>query len=140
MPDTWTPIFDLSTPEKIEKYTQTTESAIDSVIRCIKARHTNRHMSPRTPAWITQLIAQPLYNHHVRRTSHFHVEDRCIGCGLCVQKCPVQAIEMRNKKPVWIKDQCVMCLGCLHRCPSFAIQYGRRTARHGQYTNSNVKL
>ena len=60
MPDTWTPIFDLSTPEKIEKYTQTTESAIDSVIRCIKARHTNRHMSPRTPAWITQLIAQPL--------------------------------------------------------------------------------
>lgn len=60
MPDTWTPIFDLSTPEKIEKYTQTTESAIDSVIRCIKARHTYRHMSPRTPAWITQLIAQPL--------------------------------------------------------------------------------
>lgn len=60
MPDTWTPIFDLSTPEKIAKYTQTTESAIDSVIRCIKARHTNRHMSPRTPAWLTQLIAQPL--------------------------------------------------------------------------------
>ena len=140
MPYTWTPIFDLSTPEKIAKYTQTTESAIDSVIRCIKARHTNRHMSPRTPAWITQLIVQPLYNHHVRRTSHFHVEDRCIGCGLCAQKCPVQAIEMRNKKPVWIKDQCVMCLGCLHRCPRFAIQYGRRTARHGQYTNPNVKL
>ena len=61
MPDTWTPIFDLSTPKKIAKYTQTTESAIDSVIRCIKARHTNRHMSPRTPAWITQLIAQPLF-------------------------------------------------------------------------------
>ena len=61
-------------------------------------------------------------------------------CGKCLRACPVQAIEMRNKKPVWIKDQCVMCLGCLHRCPSFAIQYGRRTARHGQYTNSNVKL
>ena len=56
------------------------------------------------------------------------------------KKCPVQAIEMQNKKPVWIKDQCVMCLGCLHRCPRFAIQYGRRTARHGQYTNPNVKL
>ena len=140
MADTWTPIFDLSTPEKVAKYTQNTEAEIDSIICNVKERHTNRRMSPCTPAFITEWIAEPLYNKKVRRTAHFCVEDGCIGCGLCARKCPVQAIEMRNKKPVWVKDKCVMCLGCLHRCPKFAIQYGKNTKKHGQYTNPNVKI
>lgn len=69
------------------------------------------------------------------RTSHFTVEDTCVGCGLCARNCPVSAIEIREKKPVWVKDECVMCLRCLHHCPKFAIQYGKRTKQHGQYTH-----
>ena len=140
MVDTWTPIFDLSTPEKVEKYTKKTETEIDGIICGIKERRTNKHMSPRTPAILTELIAQPLYDKKVRLTSNFHVEDCCIGCGLCAKKCPVQAIRMQDAKPVWVKEKCVMCLGCLHRCPRFAIQYGSRTKNHGQYTNPNVKV
>ena len=140
MADTWTPIFDLSTPEKVAKYTKNTEDEIRSVIRSVKERSTNRYMSPRTPAFITEWIAEPIYNSKVRRTMNFHVEDTCIGCGLCAKKCPVQAIEIQDKRPVWIKDKCVMCLGCLHRCPKFAIQYGKNTKKHGQYTNPNVKV
>lgn len=140
MADTWTPIFDLSTPEKVAKYTKNTETEISSIIRNIKERNTNRYMSPRTPAIFTELIAQPLYDRKVRCTSNFRVQDNCVGCGLCAKKCPIQAIEMQNKRPVWIKDKCVMCLGCLHRCPKFAIQYGKNTKKHGQYTNPNVTV
>lgn len=140
MADTWTPIFDLSTPEKAARYMRNTEAEIDSVIRRVKERYCNRHMSPRTPAFITDWIAEPIYNNKVRRTAHFHVESTCIGCGLCAQKCPVQAIEMRDRKPLWVKEKCTMCLGCLHRCPRFAIQYGRNTRKHSQYTNPNVKV
>lgn len=140
MVDTWTPIFDLSTPEKVARYTKNTEAEIDAVIRSVRERRTNRRMTPRTPAFITEWIAAPLYNNRVRRTAHFRVEDTCIGCGLCAGKCPVQAIELREKRPVWVKEKCVMCLGCLHRCPKFAIQYGARTKNHGQYTNPHVKL
>lgn len=44
MPDTWTPIFDLSTPEKVAAFSKTTEAEIDAAIRKIGERHTNRHM------------------------------------------------------------------------------------------------
>jgi len=64
----------------------------------------------------------------------------CIGCGLCVRRCPVRAIEIQNKKPVWVKEKCVMCLGCMHHCPKFSIQYGKHTKGHGQYANPNVTL
>ena len=140
MPDTWTPIFDLSIPDKVAKYTKNTDAEISRVIQSVRERRTNRHMSPRMPVWITAWFARPLYNRKVRRTANLHVEDSCIGCGLCAGKCPVQAIEMRNKQPVWVKEKCVMCLCCLHHCPKFAIQYGSRTKNHGQYTNPNVKL
>ena len=140
MADTWTPIFDLSTPEKVAKYTKNTEAEISSIIRSVKERNRNRYMSSHTPAFITEWIAEPIYNNKVRRTINFRVEDTCIGCSLCARKCPVQAIEMQGKRPVWIKNKCVMCLGCLHRCPKFAIQYGKNTKKHGQYTNPNVTV
>lgn len=103
-------------------------------------RRTNRHMRPRTPVLLTKLFAGPVYDRRARRTANLHVEESCIGCGLCARNCPVQAIAMQEKRPVWVREKCVMCLGCLHRCPKFAIQYGSRTKKHGQYINPNGKV
>lgn len=139
MADTWTPTYDLSTPEKVEQFTKSTEDEIASVVAHIKNRDHGQFMDHRAPALLAA-IGKLLYE-NTRKTKHLHVEDTCIGCGMCAKKCPVSAIEMRDKKPVWVKDRCVMCLGCLHRCPKFAIQYGNeKTKEHGQYTNPNVKV
>lgn len=45
---------------------KTTEKAIEDVISRVKKHYTNKHMFPRTPAILTELIAQPLYNRKVR--------------------------------------------------------------------------
>lgn len=140
MPDTWTPVFDLSNLKKLAKINQQAEAEIEELIRQVKNRVTGKHMDLTTPVF-TGMIGQYLYNSRTRRTINLSVNDACIGCGLCAKKCPVQAIEIRNKKPIWVKDRCVMCLGCLHRCPKFAIQYGNgKTAKHGQYTNPYEKI
>lgn len=133
MVDTWTPLFDLSDKEKCQRQTLAAEPRIDTVARLVADR--------RRTAWgrraLPPLLARWEYAHYPsqRATRHFSVTPQCTGCGRCARKCPAGAITMADGRPVWTKAQCFCCLGCLHRCPAFAIQYGRRTARHGQFVH-----
>ncbi len=139
MPDNWTPIFDLSNPDEVKKQNEEAEVALEKLLKRIEVRETGNHMEKKTPYFLFP-ITNAFLNKE-RQTKHFYVEDSCIGCGLCAKKCPVQAIEIKDKKPVWVTDQCALCLGCLHRCPKFAIQYGNgKTKEHGQYKNPNTRI
>lgn len=132
MPDTWTPAYDLSNQAHVKEINEKAEPQIDFILNQIKNRTKGDFMQRKVPV----LIAKCFYNMEydsMRKTSHFAVEDTCIGCGLCVKNCPVSAIDLLDKKPIWNKERCVMCLSCLHHCPKFAIQYGKRTKNHGQY-------
>lgn len=138
MPDTWTPIFNLTDREKVQRINEKAESQIDAIIDHIKSTERGNFMKARLPMFAVKLY-RPNYEKR-RQTKYFTVEDSCIGCGLCENLCPDHAIEIHSKRPVWVKDQCVMCLGCLHRCPEFSIQYGTKTKKHGQYLNPYVKV
>lgn len=135
MPDTWTPVFDLSNAAKVAKTNEKAEQYIDKAIENIRKRNKGNFMQHKIPKF-TKIFYKSAYD-HLRHTKNFTVDDTCISCGLCQKKCPVSAIELQNGKPVWIKDTCTMCLGCLHRCPKFSIQYGKNTRKHGQYRNPN---
>lgn len=140
MVDTYTPIFDISTKQKQDRFTKNTETEIEYVIESISKREHKKHMKNEAPSFIVNSITQPLYDNKKRFTKRLSLNENCIGCGLCAKKCPVQAIKIQDKRPVWVKDKCVMCLGCLHRCPKFAIECGNKTKKHGQYQNPNVKI
>jgi Fe-S-cluster-containing hydrogenase component 2 len=48
-------------------------------------------------------------------------EEKCTGCGLCVNVCPEDAISMVNDKAVIDVNKCSECKGCYHVCPQGAI-------------------
>ncbi len=131
MPDNWTPVFDLTNAEEVAEINRKADEEIDGIIRKIKMSIDGDHVNDKLGKFME--VVCPGFYKTLSKTSHLHVEDTCIGCGLCAKNCPVNAIEMVGSKPAWIKKNCAMCLGCLHRCPKFAIQYDDKTKNHGQY-------
>ncbi len=129
MPDTWTPIYDLSDKDKIIKRNREADKTAEKITKKIIKKKNGNFDSRRIP--FSDYFYKDYEN--LRRTSSLSVENSCIGCGLCAKECPENAIEIQNEKPVWVKEKCAMCLGCLHRCPQFAIQRGENTKKHGQY-------
>ena len=131
MPDNWTPVFDLTNAEVVAENNRKADEEIDGIIRKIKMGVEGDHVGDKLGKFME--VVYPGFYKTLSKTSHLHVEDTCIGCGLCAKNCPVNAIKMVGGKPAWTKKNCVMCLGCLHRCPKFAIQYDDKTKNHGQY-------
>lgn len=52
----------------------------------------------------------------------FRVSSECISCEKCAQRCPLNNIQMENKKPVW-NGNCTHCMACIAGCPKTAIEY-----------------
>lgn len=45
-----------------------------------------------------------------------YVEEKCVGCGLCVSACRQKALELKNKKIIFDVEKCVDCGGCVRAC------------------------
>jgi ferredoxin len=50
-------------------------------------------------------------------------EDMCVGCGVCVNECPVNAISMENGKAKINMSKCIRCKKCHDICPQKAIKH-----------------
>ncbi|MDD6229911.1 MAG: flavodoxin domain-containing protein, partial [Lactimicrobium massiliense] len=96
------PVLSLQEDEMLGIVTPTYFWQLPSFVRAFLERLqlTGNQMARRIP-YLLHRLADPAYS-KARRTSHFHVEDTCIGCHLCERNCPVQAIQIKDGKPVWV--------------------------------------
>jgi NAD-dependent dihydropyrimidine dehydrogenase PreA subunit len=53
--------------------------------------------------------------------------DRCVGCGQCVEICPVQVIKMEGDFPMIDRDWCIGCGVCAVPCPASAVKLVRKS-------------
>ncbi|MDH5449897.1 MAG: 4Fe-4S binding protein [Candidatus Bathyarchaeota archaeon] len=50
-------------------------------------------------------------------------EEKCDGCGSCVDVCPVEVLEIvEEKSKVKNPDECLACRACEVQCPNTSIE------------------
>ena len=77
----------------------------------------------------------------LRRKSRYIIEDKCNGCGVCAQKCPIEAVDTYNeglgkRSAIYVeypqavplkymidREKCIGCGTCYEICKANAIQY-----------------
>jgi len=47
--------------------------------------------------------------------------EKCTGCGVCVDVCPLEAISLNDGMAVIDEDTCTDCSLCVNECPNDAI-------------------
>ncbi len=51
----------------------------------------------------------------------YQIGDECVGCGTCVDECPLSAIAEKEDKYEILPDKCDGCAKCVEVCPVEAI-------------------
>ena len=77
----------------------------------------------------------------LRRKSRYIIEEKCNGCGVCAQKCPIEVVDMYNeglgkRSAIYVeypqavplkymidREKCIGCGTCQEICKANAIQY-----------------
>jgi len=71
-------------------------------------------------------------------TRHTIDSEKCIECGTCEKKCPVNAIDLASHQVD--TDQCIACLGCVNNCPVQAIDMafmGKKVYGFNEFVRQN---
>jgi flavodoxin/NAD-dependent dihydropyrimidine dehydrogenase PreA subunit len=95
---------------------------------------------PPTPAMYgleRMLVARPLAKLMYSKT--FRADKNCDGCGICIEKCPVNSLTAKeNGHPKW-HSSCLLCATCELSCPKDAIHSAFDWAIFAPFMNYNIK-
>ena len=73
------------------------------------------------------------------KTTVFQTNDTCIGCGQCVNNCPMNNISIKDGKPIWGK-QCTHCIVGICYCPEEVVEYEKKSIGKLHYHFEQLKI
>lgn len=132
MPENYIAMFGVPQTEEARKIVEKAEPGIDAAIARIRAGRS--FAAPRNNFYdrIVSGPVNPVFYRFFVKSSPFHANDACIGCGRCVKNCPMNCIRLENGKPIWGKG-CTHCMACICYCPAEAIEYGKKSIGKPRY-------
>ncbi len=132
MPSDHITMFETPSSEEAEKIIQASTSPLSRIAQCIQCGEMLPARNISIGDRIASTVINPLFCAFMTSSRGFHVTDKCVGCGLCVQLYPLNNIVLVNQKPQW-SDRCTHCTACINHCPTAAIEYGRKTKGRHRY-------
>ena len=132
MPENYIAMFHAPQAEEARRIVEQAEPALQKVLAQLRA---GQEFSPLRDTLYDRFMSGPVnpafYRFFVKADA-FRATDVCIGCGKCVELCPLNNIRLENGKPVWGKH-CTHCMACICDCPKEAIEYGKKSKGKPRY-------
>lgn len=134
MPETYIgmPGFKLDPVEKARKKIEEADATLTRNIPRLAGKERFSEMIVGSFPWLKSRVINPSFNKYATDDRKYRCTEKCIGCGQCVEVCPLKNISLEDGHPKW-NGHCTMCMACYHHCPVNAIQYGKATEGKGQY-------
>ena len=132
MPENYIAMFNAPQPEEARQIVARAEPDIDRAIAAIREE---RAFPPTRCKLYDRFMSgpvNPVFYRFFVKAEAFRATDACIGCGKCVELCPLNNIRLENGKPVWDKN-CTHCMACICYCPKEAIEYGKKSKGKPRY-------
>lgn len=118
-------MFQAPSREEALNIIQNAEPSIQAVSNAI---HDGCNLPEERIRIMEKILSGPVnqgFNAATNSAKKFHVDNSCIGCGLCVKHCPTNNVRLADSKPTWGKN-CINCMACICLCPTNAIEYGNK--------------
>lgn len=132
MPENYVAMFQVPGPEEAEKIRQQALPALEALKEDIQAGRRLRPAQPGLKGRLQTWVVNPLFYLLCVRAKPFLATEDCVGCGVCVQKCPMNNVRLKNGRPVW-GDSCTHCMACISYCPVEAVEYGAASRGKPRY-------
>jgi len=129
MPDNYLIMYKPSEYDEAQGMLRAALPQIESSARLIKA---GRELYDVNSGHAFMSAVTPYMYKYYISDKKFRVTDKCTGCGLCAELCPLVNISIEDSKPKW-NGNCTHCVACISACPENAIEYGKATEKRRRY-------
>ena len=139
MPENYIAMFNAPQVDQAKKIVEKAEGDIKETIKYMKEGKV--FSKPRHNLYDCFMSGpvNPIFYRFFVKADAFQVNDTCIGCNQCVKKCPMNNIQLIDRKPIW-GDECTHCMACICYCPQEAIEYGKKSIGKPRYHLEQLKI